>query len=165
MSNTIPAATRVVGIVKIEIRDEPAQDYLGARFTSPMGSVGESVQTSLADLYERLQMTGAVPSGPPFLIASPPAGGSMEIEVGAPCVAVPVPAPGQHAGRLAAGKAAVALFRGPYAEIGNAYATLFKWAGENGYRPAGAPREVYLNGPRDVEGPADFLTEIVLPVV
>lgn len=156
--------TKIGGVVKIEVRELPEQEYLGKSFTSPLGSVGGAVQEGLASLYERIQMVGAVPAGPPFLIASQPLAGSMGIEVGVPCVAVPEPAPGQHRGKLAAGKGAAALYRGPYDQIGGVYSTLFEWTAEQGLRPAGAPREVYLNGPDEVAGPAEYLTEVILPI-
>ena len=147
------------------MRDLPAQDYLGKRFPSAVGSVGSEVQAAFAGLYETISSNGATPTGPPFLMASQPTlRGKMDIEVGAPCAPVPAPGAGQHRGRLEAGKAAVAVFRGPYDQIGPIYTALYEWAGRNGHRPAGPPREVYLNSPDEVSGPADYLTEVILPI-
>ena len=157
-------STKIGAVIKTEVRDLPAQEYLGKSFTSPLATVGHAVQEGLASLFERMQVVGAVPAGPPFLIASQPIAGSMGLEVGVPCVAVPEPAPGQHRGRLAAGKAAVAVFRGPYDQIGPVYSTLFEWVAKQGFRPAGSPRETYLNGPDEVAGPEEYLTEVVLPI-
>ena len=38
------------------------------------------------------------------------------------------------------------------------------WIAQHGYRPAGAPREVNLNGPDEVKSPDDYITEPVVPL-
>ncbi len=160
-THTAPAPSVRIS-VEIEVRDLPAQEYLGKRFTSLVGSVGPDVQSALAGLYGRIQAAGATPTGHPFLIASQPTlKGKMDIEVGAPCAPVPEPGADQHQGRLEAGRAAVATHRGAYDQIGPVYSALFEWVGTHGHRPAGPPREVYLN---DVTNPADQLTEVILPI-
>jgi effector-binding domain-containing protein len=164
MSKVMNSAPKVGGVVGIEVKEVPGLEYLGQSLTSPLGSVGGAVQAALDSLFARIQTAGAVPAGPPFLIASQPMDGSLAVEVGVPCVAVPEPATGQHAGRLEAGKAAVALYRGPYDRIGPAYETLFGWAATHGFRPADRVREVYLNAPGEVDSPDEYLTELVLPV-
>lgn len=151
-------------VATVEVKELPAQDYLAERFTSELTVIGRDVQASFARLYGRISEAGSTPSGPPFLIASQPANGVMEVEVGAPCAPVPEPAPGMHGARLEAGRAAVLVHRGPYEQIGQAYDRVFEWIGRNGYSPAGAPREVYLNGPAEVQTPSEYLTEIIVPV-
>lgn len=148
----------------VVVKELPAQDYLGQRFTSELTAIGHDVQAAFGRLYGRITEAGSTPSGPPFLIASPPAAGAMEVEVGAPCVPVPEPAPGLHSGHFDAGRAAVLLYRGPYEGIGRAYEDVFAWIGRNGFTPAGAAREVYLNGPAEAQTPNDYLTEVVVPV-
>ena len=149
---------------EVEIKDLPGQEYLGTRFTAALGSIGPEVVAAFTTLYGRLQDSGSVATGPPFLIAAPPEQGRLQVEVGAPCSPVPEPAPGQHRGRLLPGKAAVTRHRGPYDQIGGVYTALFEWAARTGHRPAGNPREVYLNSPDEVASPADFLTEVILPI-
>ena len=160
MSSVAPTT----GVVEVKVETLAGQDYLGSRFSSRIETVGGDVEKALAGLYTKIQAAGAAPSGPPFLIASPPSGGSMTIEVGAPCAPVPEPGEGQHRGHLEPTTAVIALYRGPYAEVGPAYETAFSWAAAHGYRPLGPPREVYLNGPDEVASPADYITQIVVPV-
>lgn len=160
----IEVTTTQTTTTKVEVRDFASQDYLGKRFRSSLGFIGPDVASAINGLYGRIQETGAIPTGPPFLIAGPPMGGKMEIEVGAPCAPVPTPAADQHRGRLEAGKAAVAVHRGPYEKIAPFYPALFDWAAAHGYHPTGSPREVYLNGPNDVTTPDEYLTELVLPI-
>lgn len=158
------APLAATGILEVKVEDVAAQDYLGCRFESPLETIGAGVQKALAGLYAHLQATGSAPTGPPFLIASPPSAGAMSIEVGAPCAPVPDPAAGQHRGRLEPTSAVIAMYRGPYDGVGPVYQEVFRWASTHGYRPSGAPREVYLNGPDEVASPSEFLTKVVLPV-
>ena len=63
-----------------------------------------------------------------------------------------------------AGRYAVLLYRGPYAQIGKGYEELFGWLPASGEEPAHAPCvEVNLNDPRKT-APADLLTELCLPL-
>lgn len=148
----------------VDLKDLPAQDYLGKHFTSGLESIGPLVQEAFAELYACISEARSSPTGPPFLIASEPVGGAMEIEVGAPCRPVPAPASGLHRGQLEAGRAAVAVHRGPYEEIGPVYARLLTWVTDHGYEPAGRPREVYLNGPGEAASPADYMTQLIVPI-
>jgi AraC family transcriptional regulator len=45
-----------------------------------------------------------------------------------------------------------------------AYGAVEQWIAANGYEPAGAPWEVYLNDPGDHPDPKDWKTEIFWPV-
>ena len=55
------------------------------------------------------------------------------------------------------------IHKGPYSEVGAAYAALFQYAHEKGYTPLGSPMEIYLNDP--AKTPENkLLTEIQLPI-
>ena len=56
------------------------------------------------------------------------------------------------------------MHKGPYEDIRAAYAFALDWAQKNGYTLAGDPRESYIDGIWNKEDPADWLTEIQLPV-
>lgn len=151
-----------VAAPKVTIEERTAQEYLGRRFTSRVESVGSDVQAAFARLYGRIADGGAHPTGPPFLVASLPKDGLMDIEVGAPCVPVPEPSEGLHAGRLPGGRFAVLVHRGAYEDLARTYEELFAWIERHGYRADGAVREVYLNAPGEATSPADYLTELVV---
>jgi len=55
------------------------------------------------------------------------------------------------------------IHKGPYREVGPAYAALFKHATEKGYIPLGCPLEIYLNDPNKVKE-SELLTEIQLSI-
>ena len=54
--------------------------------------------------------------------------------------------------------------KGPYTNIGEAYAFLMKYAEQNGYTAAGLARECYIDGIWNKESEEDWLTEIQLPI-
>ena len=65
---------------------------------------------------------------------------------------------------LPGGPAAVTIHSGPYDQLEAAYAALEEWIVANGFHPAGAPWEAYLNDPADHPNPQDWKTEICWPV-
>ena len=54
--------------------------------------------------------------------------------------------------------------KGSYANIGEAYAFLMKYAEQNGYAAAGLARECYIDGIWNKESEEEWLTEIQLPI-
>ena len=106
-------------------------EFLGGAFGQVMGALGESQV-----------------AGPPFARYDMTDDG-WDIEGGFP-VAAPIPGAGAvEASTLPAGAAATTVHEGSYQELGGAYSALEAWLAENGYRPAGAPWEVYLNDPHE----------------
>ncbi|OQA04589.1 MAG: Bacterial transcription activator, effector binding domain [bacterium ADurb.Bin400] len=60
--------------------------------------------------------------------------------------------------------AACILHKGPYSTIGKSYEAVFSWIEGNGYRIVDNPRESYIDGIWNKEDPADWLTEIQVPI-
>ena len=54
--------------------------------------------------------------------------------------------------------------QGAYENLGEAYAFIFKYAEDNGYKVAGFSRESYIDGIWNKESVDEWLTEIQLPV-
>lgn len=65
---------------------------------------------------------------------------------------------------LPATKVLSIFHKGPYEQLGEAYAYIAKYAEENGYTVTGLARESYIDGIWNKESPADWLTEIQLPI-
>ncbi|MVX65460.1 MerR family transcriptional regulator [Clostridium chromiireducens] len=65
---------------------------------------------------------------------------------------------------FAGGLVATTTFVGPYSRLGEAYAKVTKWIEDNGYKYAGAPFDIYLNGPQSVKSPEEFVTEVCFPI-
>ena len=60
--------------------------------------------------------------------------------------------------------AACRIHHGPYDTIGESYKALMAWAEANGYQIAGPDREIYLKSFDETKDPAEFITELQLPV-
>lgn len=56
------------------------------------------------------------------------------------------------------------IHRGDYATLRDAYLFAVNWAKENGYHPAGEPRERYIHGAWDRQEEAEWVTELQLPI-
>lgn len=66
--------------------------------------------------------------------------------------------------KIPAVKALSIFHKGHYAQIGEAYSFIMKYAEENGYKVAGLARESYIDGIWNKESPEEWLTEIQLPI-
>lgn len=56
------------------------------------------------------------------------------------------------------------MHKGIYEQLGEAYAFICKYAEDNGFKVTGNSRECYIDGIWNKDDPADWLTEIQLPV-
>jgi predicted transcriptional regulator YdeE len=59
---------------------------------------------------------------------------------------------------------ACAVHHGPYERLGEAYQALLRWVESNGYRASRPNRDVYLYPPQQDRSPADYVTEVQIPV-
>lgn len=53
---------------------------------------------------------------------------------------------------------------GPFSTIGGTYRALFDWLRQNGYTPKGPLREIYHKGDWATDDPAEYVTELQIPV-
>ena len=56
------------------------------------------------------------------------------------------------------------IHKGSYETIGGSHGQAMSWVEENGYSIAGAPREVYIQGPESGDDSSTYMTEIQIPV-
>lgn len=56
------------------------------------------------------------------------------------------------------------MHKGEYQGFPQAYAFAFKWIEQNGYAVSGNPRESYIDGIWNKEDPAEWLTELQIPI-
>ena len=66
--------------------------------------------------------------------------------------------------KLPATKAICIYHKGPYTQLGEAYAFIIKYAEKNGYQISGVPRECYIDGVWNKEDESEWLTEIQVPI-
>lgn len=61
-------------------------------------------------------------------------------------------------------QAATLIYKGSYEEMGEAYNAVMSWVVNNDYRIDGFCRELYLVSPGDTKDPAEYISEIQIPV-
>ena len=133
------------------------------RTSVTMETMGDRIGAAFGVLGAHGGKTGATWSGPPFILYPEECEGEFEITV---CMPV---APGAQGGdgidveEVQGGTVASTVHVGPYNQVGPAYVALQKWMTDNGRRPAGMMREVYLNDPATVP-PEQLMTEVDWPV-
>ena len=128
--------------------------------------IGEAVGQGLKELFEFAAAAGAAPTGPPQL-AYPGGfrpGAQVDLDLYLP-ISKAVPAQGTvDVVELPGGPVAQTFHQGRYDTIGAAYEAVFRWIHTTDHHRAGPPREIYLTGPDATSSPADYLTEVVVPL-
>ncbi|GLZ27935.1 hypothetical protein Lesp02_01250 [Lentzea sp. NBRC 105346] len=136
------------------------------RVHTSTAKIGDAVGQGFKELYEFAARSGAVPTGPPQL-AYPgefEPYGEVDLDLYLPISRTPAANGDVDVVELPGGPAAQAFHRGGHEDISAAYEAVFEWIHEHGRHQAGPPRELYLNGPNDTSSPADYLTEVVVPL-
>ena len=125
-----------------------------------------------ARLFAGLAEVGASPAGPPMarfeLDISDPDDADFEVAVPidlAPGDRLPDNAEHVRSATLPAHYALVMTHNGPYEEIGAGYTALTEELTTVGAAVAGPASEVYLVGSDSGVAPADFVTEVQVPIV
>ncbi len=155
-------------MAKIHLVDMPDMDVLSRKKTGTYALIPELLMQVVMYIQEK----GIPIAGPPFFICSETSPEAVQHaqETGTAVVEVawPVNGPVQGSGdiqyrKLAGGKMAHTVHKGPYEACEPAYLALFDWIREKGLTICGPVREVYPNDPREVP-PDEILTLIYIPV-
>jgi len=152
---------------------EPSVKNVDALFVAYKLMTGEYSTTpqGLGELYEWIGRSGMTPAGMPqaVYLTMPETTPEEEAlwELWAPVVGdTPEREPddnGLGIKLVPETKVASLMYQGPYDGIGPSYTRLFTWMTENGFVPAGPPRELWYSDPAVTE-PKDYLTEIQMPI-
>jgi DNA-binding transcriptional MerR regulator len=150
---------------EIDVKDVPEQPALVIRERAPLEKLPEIIPAAIDEVHARLQEVGAGFQGPPFVVCPfPDDDGLIALEIGWP-VAEPVAGAGRvEATVLPACTVVSLLHRGHYQELDRTYRALDELVKREGLTTAGAPREIYETSPEEVPDPADWLTEVQLPI-
>jgi effector-binding domain-containing protein len=147
----------------IQVKEIPAQLALTVHARVSLATIPQSMGEAFGAIMAHAQAGGGQFAGPPFCLYPEPPGDDFGIVV---CLPV---APGATAGEgvqleeVPGGLVATTLHTGPYSAMEETYGAMEAWMAANGKRPAGPPREVYLNDAMTVpEG--ELLTEIDWPI-
>ncbi len=144
----------------IETTELIAQPAAVVRAEVSHSGIGEFLGRAFGQVMGTLATLGMPMAGPPFARYDFHGEGFL-VEAGFPtmeAMAVVVDDTSEVQGiELPAGLAAVTMHVGPYAEVSGVYKAIEAWLSDNGYVPAGAPWESYLDGP-EVAAPRTIVT-------
>ena len=148
---------------EISEKELAPQLALTHRMRVTMPTIGEKIGAGFGVLMEHAAKTGAQWAGPPFIMYPEVCDDEFEAVICMPVVPGATGGDGVDVEEIPGGRVATTVHAGPYREIGKAYTALQKWMTDNGCRPAGMVREIYLNDPGEV-AESELLTEVDWPV-
>ena len=150
--------------VDVSRRELSPQPALIIRRECAPSEIAATLGQILPAVFAFAQRRGIAFAGPPFTRYARMSRGTMTLEAGLP-VAVAAAGDGEiEATELAGGPAAVAIHVGPYDTLGDTHAAVEQWIRAQGLQAAGAPWETYLTDPGEVPDPAQWRTEVVVPL-
>jgi AraC family transcriptional regulator len=163
MATTGRSTTMSVDIV---VKDLPAIHALVMRRRVSREEIAATLGECLPTVFGYAQQHGLALAGPPFARYPEVGMGSLVVEGGMPVTALPDEEPGDGIESLTipAGRAAVAVHRGPYEGLEQSHRAVEAWMRDADLWPAGPPWETYLTDPGDHPDPGTWETEIVHPV-
>ena len=149
---------------EIEERQLTPQPAVVIRATARADALGPVMGELLPAVLAFVQSSAADPAGPPFCRYLSMEGEEWEFECGM-AVTERVEGRGRfETVELPGGGAATLMHIGPYETLGQSWDALGAWVMEQGKAGGGAPWELYLTDPGEVTNPAEWRTELVMPL-
>jgi DNA-binding transcriptional MerR regulator len=149
---------------EVELVALPQVWVVTRRATVPRARIDDVFAHSIEEMAATLTTAGAQPTGREFVLYHNTLAWYQGIDME---VCVPVDeavAVGVGARRLPGGAAMQTIYRGPWDDIWQAYATMLARIARKGYEPAGPVREFYAVDDRDTDDPQRYVTELTWPV-
>jgi DNA-binding transcriptional MerR regulator len=152
--------------IAVEHRSVPATPALAITQRVAEHDLPQWWMGAFAELHGALRAAGASPAGPGGALYS---GDLFEAEIGEMVAFVPVSRPVRGGDRarmfeVPPAELAVALHRGPFAELDQTYAPLGTYVAERELGVEGPIREYYLVSPVDTEDESQHRTEVGWPI-
>ncbi|WP_088187136.1 MerR family transcriptional regulator [Desulfosporosinus sp. FKA] len=149
--------------LKVELKERETLTVASRRATTSM----ENISNVIGKVFEDIYHMNLQPSGPVMTVYYDKEFDveNADIEICIPIIKKVSTEKSDNLKEFMGGLTACTTFIGPYSKLGAAYAKVMKWIEENDYKNAGAPYDIYLNGPRTVNNPDQFITEVCFPVI
>ena len=145
-----------------EVTKVPAATYAVRRETVDFAEVSKVISSFIEEVGRWAHPAGAV-TGPPLSITSMSDGGRLNVATGWTVDGTTEPPAPIELAAYPAGRAAVHVHVGPYAELPAVYQELGPALVSAGLRPGPEPREIYESDPNEIE-PEQYVTRIVWPL-
>jgi len=152
----------------IELKDIDGFTALVIRRRITRDAIAETLGECLPRVFEHAQQRGLTLASPPFARYPEVSLGGFVIECGF-AIAEPgealLPAGELELIEVAPCRAATAVHHGTYDTLPETYGAIEQWLQTHGMAPGGAAWETYVTDPGEHPDPADWMTEVVQPVV
>jgi len=163
-SNLLPQMPKEERLRQPEIREIPGFTYAYLQCKGPYAQIQAKVEEFMAMFFKQ----GLTPGGNFFAMYqnSPKQVKEEELQwrLGFPVAADTAPAAPLEKGEFTPTRAVVYLYVGPYEHVAYAYGKLAAFCDRNGYEPAGASVEKYLDMNPMAVKPEERKTETIWPV-
>jgi len=152
---------------EITLETVPSQVVAGIVFSTTMATLSEDMTRTIGTLLEQVHSDSAITAIGTVIAVYPEemrADGPWKCEI---CIPVSQPLldhPVLTTHELPGGRVATVTHHGSYDGLKDTHNRIFAWFTAYGHTYAGAPREIYLNSPDDVDTD-DLLTRIEFPVI
>jgi len=152
--------------ISVELRDVPAERAACVEMHTALDRIGPDCEQAIGRLMGVLGVAAQAPTGP-SLIGYPEE--EFDPEGFVAFVGVPVAADlpeksGLKMVDFAGGRAAVGTVVGSYDGLSQGWRDVHAWVSEQGLRISAMPYEVYRVDPMQAASPAEWVTDIVVPV-
>jgi effector-binding domain-containing protein len=128
----------------VDLQTQPAAVVSGH---VPHDGIPAFLGTAYTEVARSLAEQGMAPAGPPFARYRPSDDGGWVVDAGFPVPRAVTASGGVRPAELPGGRVARTLHVGPYEGLANAYEATMSYLVDEGYVPAGAPWETYLDEP------------------
>ncbi|CAN5907633.1 hypothetical protein BH11PSE12_BH11PSE12_26030 [soil metagenome] len=133
--------------------------------TVPRSEIGRVMGPGIEELYAAIQAQGLNPTGPWFSHHHRMRPELFEFDISVPVDGVIVPVGRVQPAELPEATVLRTVYRGPYEGLGQAWGEFRAWSRANDYVVAENLWEVYLAGPDTSADPADWCTELNMPLI
>lgn len=147
--------------IGVELAAVPPMTILSTRLMVRGEDYAAGYGAFFGKLYERIATDALTPRGTPMTIYHSsefnPVGNDTEF-------AIPVEEAADGTRGLPGGLCAKAVWKGAYPGLSAVFARLREWIEQEGYAVADAPFEVYRTDPKQLNDPAESITEVYFPI-
>lgn len=151
---------------EVIVKEVAAVPVAALTLRTSLAAIGADMGRGFGAVVGAIGTAGAEPAGTPFVVyhdvIDEQTAGDIEICIPVPAGTALPDGPVRYR-EVPGGPVAATVHRGPYQEISPAYHVVTGWIEQQGVKPAGPPREVYLNDPQTVT-PDELLTEVQFPL-
>lgn len=126
--------------------------------------IDKGMDPAIQEVLSALGAQGIAPAGPCFSFHFRRPTDTFDFDVGFPVATAPAPAGRVKPGRLPAARVARTVYHGGYEGLGAAWGEFMSWVEKQGLKARGCPWESYVAGPESGSDPAQWRTELILPL-